>query len=108
MVSLAAVERGRQLIREGLVAVPLPCTNNTPIPGLMIYADDQHSRVEMVLGDGTTVNLLEVYAAAQDTIRNWHKGSPRWLPHFTGDFGRLNKLAEAINGQSALKAGASQ
>ena len=88
---------------EGLHPVTLPMTHMTPIPGFILFADAGHTKLLMVQPDGRAVNLLEVHRLAEDCIRNWHEGMPKHIPGFVGDFGRLTKLAEALNGQRLEK-----
>lgn len=85
--------------KEGFQSVTLLVTHMTPIPGLILMADCGHQQLLMVAPDGRAIDLLAVYAAAEDCIRNWHKGDNLNLPQFVGDFGRLTKIAEAVNGR---------
>ena len=87
---------------EGKCGVLLPeSPSRTPTPGLILFADDSHRTLELVQPDGTVVDLLAVLAAAEDCVRNWHDGVPPKLklPQFVGDFGRLTKVAQVINGR---------
>lgn len=99
MVSWHQMGAARDLEAQGLHGVPLPRAEDTPIPGLMVFADTAHRRLLVLQGDGSTIDLLEVWRLAEDCVRNWHKGDA--LPHFTGDFKRLTKLTEALNGSRA-------
>jgi hypothetical protein len=85
------------LEKEGLHAVRLPIDENTPVPGLQLYADIGHRQLLLVQGDGTVVDLLEVHRRAEECIRNW--GVDSFLPGFVGDFTRLTPLAVALNGR---------
>lgn len=88
------------LEKEKMHPVHLPITNNTPVPGLILMADVQHTKLVVVEPDGRVIDLLEVHRLAEDCIRNWHKGdNPLKLPHFVGDFKRLTSLAVALNGR---------
>jgi hypothetical protein len=97
MVSMMQMQTCMALEDEGLKQVGLPHTDQTPIPGLILFADEGHKRLEIVLGDGSVVDILKVYRLAEDCIRNWHKGGS--LPQFVGDFKRLTPLADALNGR---------
>jgi hypothetical protein len=99
MVSMAQMETCRALAAERLRPVDMPDGIDSPIPGVILFADDGHRSLEMVMGDGRTVDLLKVWRLAEDCIRNWHKGTPEHIPSFVGDFGRLARLAEALNGR---------
>lgn len=103
MVTWAQAKAGGALHREGLITVGLPHTDKTPIPGLILYTDEGHRHLWKLLPDGRVVDLLAVFDAAEDCVRNWHKprdgGKSTDMPHFVGDFGRLTKLAEALNGR---------
>lgn len=96
MVSMMQMEAVRRLESDGFHPVQLPHGLDTPIPGLILFADVKHRKLLMVQGDGSTVDLLVVYRLALDCVRNWQKGSS--LPGFVGDFKRLTPLAEALNG----------
>ena len=87
--------------QQGLHPVTMPMGDDTPIPGVILYADTMHHRLLMVQPDGTVVDLLRVWMKAEDCIRNWGKGST--MPGFVGDFGRLTKLAKALNGKDPRK-----
>lgn len=94
-----------RLDAEGLIGVNLPFDGDkTPIPGLILFSDHGHSKLLMVQGDGSTVDLLEVHRLAEDLVRNWHEGMPPSIPGFVGDFGRLAALAKALNGTPPLPA----
>ena len=90
---------------SGLQCVSMPISDSdeegptTPIPGLLLLGNVEHTKLMMVQPDGTAVNLLEVFRAAEDCIRNWHEGMLLSLPHFVGDFGRLTRIAIAVNGE---------
>ncbi len=85
------------LEKQGFIGVPLP---GDAVPGYIMLADPTGTKLMLVQGDGTVVDLLAVHAAAEDTVRNWHKGSS--TPQFVGDFGRLTVLAQALNGRKVL------
>lgn len=87
------------LDKEGFKSVDLPMTHMTPVPGVILMADCGHQQLLMVQPDGSAVDILAVYHAAEDCVRNWHKGDTFNLPQFVGDFGRLTKLAQALNGR---------
>ena len=97
MVSMMQMQTCMALDDEGMMQVNLPRGNQTPIPGLMLFADKAHTKLEIVLGDGSVVDILKVYRLAEDCIRNWHKGGT--LPQFVGDFKRLTPLADALKGR---------
>lgn len=99
MATMAMMVACRKLEDEGLHPVRLWCGMNSPIPGLVMFADEAHRRLEMVRPDGSTIDLLAVHRTAEDCVRNWHVGSPPSTPHFVGDFGRLTLLAQALNGK---------
>ena len=82
----------------GLQSVGMPVGDQTPIPGVILLADEGHTKLLMVQGDGTAVDLFEVFRAAEDCMRNWHQGS-KLLPAFVGDFKRLTRIAHAVNGE---------
>jgi len=84
---------------SGLQSVGMPIGADTPIPGCVLMADEGHTKLLLIEGDGTAVNLLEVLRAAADCVRNWHDGMPKSIPKFVGDFGRLTRIAIAVNGQ---------
>lgn len=96
MVSMMQMEKARKLADQGMIDVGTPRTESTPIPGLLLMMDEQHSKLMLVLGDGTAVDLLKVYRLAENCIRNWQKGST--MPGFVGDFKRLVPLTKALNG----------
>jgi hypothetical protein len=75
----------------------MPIGDDTPIPGVILYGREDHRELLMVLPDGSAVDLMKVYAASLDCVRNWHRDST--LPHFVGDFKRLKEVAEAVNGK---------
>jgi hypothetical protein len=79
---------------EGFITLPLP---GDAIPGHVVMAGPDGRELVLIQGDGTVVDLIEVHRLAEDTVRNWQKDSP--LPHFVGDFGRLTKLTQALNGR---------
>jgi hypothetical protein len=81
---------------DGFCGVNLPRGAETPVPGLILLTDTRHTKLLMVQGDGSTIDLLAVHRLAEDCVRNWQKGSK--LPGFVGDFKRLTPLAEALNG----------
>lgn len=85
-----------ELDKLGFKSITMPVGVHTLTPGLILFADEGHRKLLLLQGDGTVVDLLAVHAAAEDTVRNWGEGSK--LPHFVGDFGRLTKLAMALNG----------
>jgi len=92
-----------RLAAEGLIQISMPyhpC--DTPIPGLILFTDVGHTKLLMVHGDGSTVDLLEVHRLAEDLVRNWRKGASRAIPQFVGDFARLTPLAIALNGTPAM------
>lgn len=97
MVSLEAMRASIAMEAEGLHGVALPMTINSPIPGLMVFADEGHQRLEMLRPDGTAIDLLKVWRLAEDCVRNWQKEGT--MPGFVGDFKRLAPLAEALNGR---------
>lgn len=97
MVSMMQMQTCMALEEEGLTQVGLPCGDKTPIPGLILFADEGHTKLEMILPDGSVVDILKVYRLAEDCIRNWRKDDA--LPHFVGDFKRLTPLAVALNGR---------
>jgi hypothetical protein len=97
MVSMMQMQTSIALEDEGLEWVKLPTGADTPIPGILLFSDAKHSRLEMVLPDGSVVDILKVYRLAEECIRNWHKGGA--LPQFVGDFKRLTPLADALNGR---------
>src|SRR6478672_6077265 len=99
---MAMMEGCRKLSDEGLFGLTPPHTANSPIPGVILYMDEGHQRLEMLMADGTCIDLLKVYRLAEDCVRNWHKGDKMNLPHFVGDFGRLAPLAEALNGRNVI------
>lgn len=82
------------LEREGYVNVPMP---GDAIPGPILMADPTGTKLVLVQGDGTVVDLLEVHRLAEDCVRNWHR--EKTLPSFVGDFKRLTPLAKALNGR---------
>lgn len=82
---------------SGLQSVGMPMGDGTPIPGLILMANVGHTKLLMIQGDGTAVDLLEVFRAAEDCMRNWHQGDK--LPGFVGDFRRLTAIAHAVNGK---------
>lgn len=88
------------LQNDGFHGVLLIQTDNTPIPGLSLFIDEGHTKLLMVQPDGSIVDLLAVHALALDCVRNWQDYPDRKLKidHFVGDFGRLTKLAQALNG----------
>ena len=91
-------EAGQRLEAEQMHKVGLPLTDNTPAPGLILYANERHTRLEMLLLDGRAIDLLSVYRAAYDCIKKeWHGGDdPR---QFVGEGKRLVPLAEALKGR---------
>lgn len=97
MTTMYQMETCLTLEAKGLKGVSLPCGDETPIPGLILFADEGHTRLEMVQGDGSIIDLLAVHRLAGDCVRNWHKGSD--MPQFVGDFKRLTPLAKALNGR---------
>lgn len=99
MVTMMQMQTCSALEDEGLAQVGLPYGDKTPIPGLLLFADEGHTKLEMILPDGSVVDVLKVYRLAEDCIRNWHKGDKFNLPQFVGDFKRLTPLAEALNGR---------
>lgn len=98
MVSLAQCRTSQALQEKGFHPVSLPYTDNTPIPGLILFADEQHRQLLVILGDGRVVDLLSVWRLAEDCVRNWQREGK--MPAFVGDFKRLTPLAEALNGKS--------
>lgn len=94
-----------RLEAEGLIGVKMPWhVKKTPIPGMILFVDQGHSKLLMVQGDGSTIDLLEVHRLAEDLVRNWHKGIRPHIPQFVGDWGRLTALAIALNGTPAMPA----
>lgn len=100
MVTYSQMGTCRELERAGLKSVRLYHGVNSPLPGLILFSDEAHGRLIIVQPDGSIVDLLDVHRLAEDLIRNWHQGTPKWIPHFVGDFGRLTKLAQALNGSN--------
>lgn len=97
MVSMMQMQTCISLDEEELVQLELPQGKDSPIPGLMLFTDQAHTKLEMVLADGSVVDILKVYHLAEDCIRNWHR--EKTLPNFVGDFKRLTPLADALNGR---------
>lgn len=97
MVSMMQMQTCMTLDDEGMVQLDFPRSDNSPIPGMVLFTDHGHTKLEMVLGDGSVVDILKVYRLAHDCVRNWHKGDD--MPQFVGDFKRLAPLAEALNGR---------
>lgn len=97
MVSMMQMQTSMALEDEGMKMVGMPCGKDTPIPGLILYGDTQHTKLEMVLPDGSVVDILKVYRLAEDCIRNWRCEKDQ--PAFIGDFKRLTPLADALNGR---------
>lgn len=97
---MATLRSGRDCLRleaEGLLGLHLPHGNQSPIPGLLLYVDEAQRRLVMLLPSGQAVDLLDLYRAADDCVRNWHRDSS--MPQFVGDFKRLLALAVAVNGR---------
>ena len=88
---------------SGMQSVGMPFGDDTPISGVILLGNVEHTKLMMVQPDGTAVNLLEVFRAAEDCIRNWHEGMLPSLPHFVGDFGRLTRIAIAVNGEKVAQ-----
>ena len=86
-----------ELEAQGFKGVQTPRTDKTPIPGVLLMMDEGHQKLLLVQGDGSAVDLLEVWRLADDCIRNWHR--EKTLPGFVGDFKRLTPLAQALNGK---------
>lgn len=59
-----------KLNAEGLVPLELPRTANSPIPGLILYIDEGHTKLEMLLADGQAVDLLKLHRVAEDWYRS--------------------------------------
>lgn len=97
MVSMMQMQTCMALEDEGMVQIELPMGLAAPIPGMLLFIDEAQKKLEMVLPDGSVVDILKVYRLAEDCIRNWHKGGT--LPQFVGDFKRLTPLADALNGR---------
>lgn len=100
MVSLNACRGADVLEQDGMVGLNMPCTDKSPIPGLILYADEGHQRLLMVQANGTVVDLLALHRSVEECIRNWHRDSI--LPHFVGDFKRLTPVAEILNGRKVV------
>lgn len=83
------------LDQQGFKSVPLP---GEAVPGHILMASADGDVLLMVKGDGTVVDLLAVYLRAEDCVRNW--GKDRSMPNYIGDWPRLTKLAQEINGRT--------
>jgi len=97
MVSRPQTEACMRLEKLGLASVGMPCGENTPIPGLILMADEGHTKLMLVQPDGIAIDILKVYRLAETCIRDWQKEGT--MPGFVGDFKRLNPLAKALNGK---------
>lgn len=101
MVSMMQMGACGALDAEGFKSVGTPHTDKSPIPGVLLMMDEGHQKLLMIQGDGTAIDLLEVYRLAEDCVRNWHR--EKTLPGFVGDFKRLTPLAKALNGRRFYK-----
>lgn len=88
MVSMSQFRACQRLKDEGYVSVGLPFDpDHTPIPGMMLMVKPDQTSLVKVLPDGRAIDLLAVRNLAEECIR------------YVGDFGRLNPLADALNGR---------
>ena len=78
---------------KGFKSITMP---GEAIPGPVLMADPTGTRLLLVEGDGSTVDLLALHRVAEDLIRNWGKGHS--VPAFIGDWRRLILVANVLNG----------
>jgi hypothetical protein len=99
VVSMAMMKTAEAMVAEGWTALALPRTEETPIPGLLLFADARHNII-MVLGDGRRINLVKVHRLAEDAMRNGFNGNPALgKPGFIADWKKMTALTVALNGE---------
>lgn len=99
MVSLAACRAADVWEDKGWVHVDwLPRTENTPIPGMLLLTNDRQDLL-MILPDGRAIDLLKIYHAAEDAVRNGFNGT-KDKPAFIADWPKMTALATALNGET--------
>lgn len=98
MATLASCQTANELEGRGWVHVELlSYTDDTPVPGLMLFTNPRQDLL-MVLADGRVIDLLKVYHAAEDAVRNGFNGHDG-LPAFVPDWPKMTRLADALNGE---------